>query len=141
MNTYILLCILLLVAGTAAAPSVLNVAYCGFGINFCGDSISDDVYSRTNNVILAYANIANNGVIYIDTDNYPRNQIINWKNTGKRIFLSIGGPKADWTYVYASETNRQNFLNSVTNIVRNYVLNGVDIDIEDSFFATISGGS
>lgn len=117
MNTYLLLCFILLFAGTAAAPTIINMAYCGFGERFCGDSFNDDVYSRTNNVVLAYALIASNGAIYIDTDNYPRNQITNWKNTGKRIFLSIGGPKADWTSVYASETNRQNFLTSVTNIV------------------------
>jgi hypothetical protein len=73
MNTYFLLCTILLFAGTAAAPTIINnMAYCGFGERFCGDSFNDDVYSRINNVVLAYALIASNGAIYIDTDNYPK---------------------------------------------------------------------
>lgn len=130
------LCLLALLSGAVVAPTVINMAYCGFGGNYCGDSFNDDVYARTNNVLLSYALIAPNGAVILDTDNYPRNQVTSWKNTGKRVFLSVGGPRGEWTSVYASETNRQNFLTSLTNIVRTYGLSGVDLDIEGSFLPT-----
>jgi chitinase len=132
----IAVCLLALLGGAFAAPNVINMAYCGFSNTYCGDSFNDDVYSRSNNVLLAYALIAPNGAIILDTDNYPRNQVTNWKNTGKRVFLSVGGPFATWTSVYDSETNRQNFINSLTTTVRTYGLSGVDIDIEGSFLPT-----
>jgi hypothetical protein len=94
--------LLALLTFQGAGLNIINMAYCGFGEFYCGESYNDDVYSRTNNVILAYALIAPNGAAIIDADNYPRNQVVNWKNTGKRIFLSVGGPKADWTNVYKS---------------------------------------
>lgn len=98
----ILLCMLALFAAINTAPTVINMAYCGFGDNYCGQSYADDVFSRSNNVLLAYALIAPTGAIIVDADNYPRNLVTTWRNTGKRIFLSIGGPRGDWTNVYAS---------------------------------------
>lgn len=51
--------------------TALNIlkAYCGFGGLYCGEFYNDDVYARTNNVILAYALIAPNGAAIIDPDN------------------------------------------------------------------------
>ena len=85
-----------------AAPTALTMSYCGFGAFYCGDSFNDDVYSRSNSVLLAYALIAGNGAIIVDADNYPKNLVTTWRNTGKRVVLSIGGPSADWTRVYES---------------------------------------
>lgn len=85
-----------------AAPTALTMSYCGFGAFYCGDSYNDDVYSRSNSVLLSYALIAGNGAIIIDADNYPKNLVTTWRNTGKRVLLSIGGPSADWTHVYES---------------------------------------
>lgn len=96
--------VLLLIAANQvqAAPTALVMSYCGFGEFFCGDSFNDDVYSRSNSVLLSYALIAGNGAIIVDADNYPKNQVTTWRNTGKKVLISIGGPRADWTHVYES---------------------------------------
>lgn len=113
----------------------MTAYYCGFGGNFCGESYNDDVNPRASIVILAYADIAPNGEIIIDAVNFPKAQFTNWKNTGKKVFLSIGGHKSDWTYVHSSETNRANFVKSTTEAVRIYGLDGIDFDIEANYNA------
>lgn len=70
----------------------------------------------------------------MEKETYPGDLVPTWKNTGKKVSLSIGGPFADWTSVYASDANRQTFLTSVLNTVRTYGLDGVDLDIEGSYF-------
>jgi chitinase len=119
-----------------AAPTVISMSYCGFDGKYCGESISDDVYARTSNVLLAYAIIGTNGAVIVDADNYPKHHVNQWRNTGKRVLLSIGGPNNNWTHAFSSELNRQTFLNTTLNAVRTYSLDGVDLDIEESFTPT-----
>ena len=49
----------------------LSMFYCGFSGNFCGQSVSDDVYSKASYVILAFANTLPSGAVVCDTDNFP----------------------------------------------------------------------
>lgn len=83
-----------------AVPTVIDMSYCGFGGSYCGESFNDDVYSRSNTVLLAYAIISTNGALVVDADNYPKTQVQNWRNTGKRVMLSIGGPNNNWTNAF-----------------------------------------
>lgn len=94
--------LLLIGSQVNAVPTALTMSYCGFGPFYCGHSFNDDVYTRSNSVLLAYALIAGNGAIIVDADNYPKNLVTTWRSTGKRVLLSIGGPSADWTHVYES---------------------------------------
>lgn len=116
------------------APN-LNIYYCGFGGNFCGESFNDDVYARASVVILAFADIASNGELIVDSANFPKKEVNGWRNTGKKVMLSVGGHKSDWSFAYSSESNRQNFLRTATDAVRTYNLDGIDFDIESNYQA------
>src|SRR5262245_46766543 len=52
------------------------------------------------------------------------------KSEGKKVLLSIGG--ANGLVELPTETDRQNFINSVSNLVTQYGFNGIDIDFEGS---------
>lgn len=59
------------------------------------------------------------------------------KSEGKKVLLSIGG--ANGTVELNSEADKQNFINSVSGIVTQYGLNGIDVDFEGSS-VTLNGG-
>ena len=113
----------------------LSMFYCGFSERYCGHSVSDDVYSKASYVILAFANIQPSGAVICDTDHFPAHQFQGWKNTGKKVLLSIGGQNGNWTHVFISPENRDRFINSLVNYVKRFSLDGVDLDIQ-SYIAT-----
>ena len=49
----------------------LSIFYCGFSKSYCGHSVSDDVYSKANTVILAFAHIASSGKAVMDENHFP----------------------------------------------------------------------
>jgi hypothetical protein len=105
MRTPLLLAAAVMVAllgCVAAAPNVLSVSYCGFGGNYCGESISDDVNPRATHVLLSYALVAPNGALLLDADHFPKAEVTNWRNTGKKIWLSVGGPNNRWANAFSS---------------------------------------
>lgn len=59
----------------------LNLAqyYCGFSGDFCGQSQTDDSNAKTSLIILAFANIASNGTIIIDSANFPCALVNTWQ--------------------------------------------------------------
>ena len=112
---------------------VINYAvsefFCGFSGIFCGQSFSDDVNPRANLVILAFANTQDNGTVLVDTAYFPSSEVSQWQNSGKRVLLSIGGQFDNWPAIYTSPTNTNNFVTSLSSIVNQYELDGVDLDI------------
>ena len=64
MKTILFLLTALLLSSSYAYD--LSIFYCGFSSNYCGHSNSDDVYSKANIVILAFANIADSGKVVMD---------------------------------------------------------------------------
>jgi chitinase len=50
------------------------------------------------------------------------------KSEGKKVLLSIGG--ANGHVELPTETDRQNFINSITGIINQYGFNGIDVDFE-----------
>lgn len=104
--------------------------YCGFGKDFCGQSTTDDVNAKSNIVLLAFANILNNGSIEVDQVNFPTNLVNSWKNSNKKVFLSIGGQNVDWDVGFASQQNTNNLINSIVDAVSKYNLDGADLNIE-----------
>ncbi len=52
------------------------------------------------------------------------------KSEGKKVLLSIGG--ANGHVELPTETDRQNFINSITGIINQYGFNGIDVDFEGS---------
>lgn len=112
-----------------AGPTTISISYCGFSGQYCGESYNDDVYARSANVFLSYAIVGTNGAVIVDADHYPKTETTNWRNTAKRIFLSVGGPSNQWANAFASESNRQTFISTLVSAVRTYSLDGVDLDI------------
>ena len=43
--------------------------------------------------------------------------------------ISVGGQNGNWAYVFASESSIGRFVDSLTDIVKKFRLNGVDLDI------------
>ena len=107
----------------------LSMFYCGFGKDFCGQSTTDDVQSKASIVILAFANILNNGSIEVDNNNFPTNLQLSWKNSGKKVLISVGGQNVDWDTAFTNTQNTNNFINSVVDAVNRYNLDGVDLNI------------
>ena len=107
----------------------LSMFYCGFGKDFCGQSTTDDVQSKASIVILAFANILNNGSIEVDNNNFPTNLQLSWKNSGKKVLISVGGQNVDWDTAFTNTQNTNNFINSVIDAVNRYNLDGVDLNI------------
>lgn len=54
------------VSPAPGASYVLSMFYCGFSGNFCGQSSTDDVNSKSAIVILAFANTNSDGTITVD---------------------------------------------------------------------------
>lgn len=113
----------------------LNVFYCGFSGDYCGQSNIDDVYPSARFVILAFANTLPSGAVVCDDDHFPATVVTSWKKNGKKVVISVGGQNGNWAYVFASPDSRKNFIDSLVKIVSKYKLDGVDLDIE-SYLAT-----
>lgn len=108
----------------------VNMFYCGFSGDYCGQSRGDDVYSGASMVILAFANTDPSGGVYMDEDNFPATEVSAWKKAGKKVLLSVGGQNGNWAYVFATEQSRAKFIETLTNYVIRFKLDGVDLDIE-----------
>jgi chitinase len=59
------------------------------------------------------------------------------KSEGKKVLLSLGG--ANGLVELPTETDRQNFINSISNLMTQYGFNGIDIDLEGGSVA-LNGG-
>jgi chitinase len=109
----------------------LSMFYCGFGGNFCGQSIDDDVYAKTTTVILAFVNTQQDGSVIADEANFPTALISKWHAAGKKVVISVGGQNGNWPNVFANPATTANFINALHAIVLKYDLDGVDLDIEN----------
>lgn len=115
---------------TTSSLYTLSMFYCGFGKDFCGQSSTNDVSTKASFVLLAFANILNNGSIEVDRNNFPTNLQYSWKNSNKKVLLSVGGQNVDWDVAFTNTQNTNNFINSVYDAVTKYNLDGVDLNIE-----------
>src|SRR5262249_32046776 len=61
------------------------------------------------------------------------------KARGKKVLLSIGG--ANGQVELTTQADKQNFISSVTNLVNQYGLNGIDVDFEGSSVILNAGDS
>jgi chitinase len=128
--------IILLVVGFVCIQSLpVSIFYCGFGGDYCGQSSTDDVNPNVKFVILAFANPQSDGTVIVDDANFPTKLVSSWQASGKKVLISVGGQNGNWGFVFATTANTANFVNSLENILTQYGLDGVDLDIE-SYLAT-----
>lgn len=69
--------LLLLIVSTTQLP--LAQYYCGFSGDYCGQSSSDDTNAKSSLIVLAFANIASNGSIIVDSANFPCSEVSTWQ--------------------------------------------------------------
>lgn len=117
--------ILLLI--TSVNSFTLAMFYCGIVDGHCVQSKTDDVYPGSTFVILAFVNVSANGSASVTPAHFP--DITPWTTTGKKVLISVGGEYGNWDYVFQSPEHSQLFVTSLTDIVQNYSLDGVDLDI------------
>lgn len=86
--------------------------------------------NKTNFIILAFANINPDGSIRVDDANFPRTFVTNWRNSGKKVLLSVGGQSGNWSFAFATTQSSSLFAKSLASAVTNYKLDGVDLDLE-----------
>ncbi len=60
------------------------------------------------------------------------------KTNGAKIFISLNGSTVDWKNMAATQTGRTSYIHQAMDIVRNYGLDGVDVDWE---FPSTSDGT
>jgi chitinase len=103
----------------------LSIFWCGFGGDYCGQSVDDDVYDKATIVILAFANSKDDGSL--DTGTFPTDLIDKWHSEGKKVLISIGGQNGHWDSLFS---HPDTFVSSLTNIINDNNLDGADLDIE-----------
>ncbi len=58
-----------------------------------------------------------------------------WKQSGKKVLLSVGGVATNWKSLFASTVSIANFAITLKGLVSRYNLDGVDLKLENSFAA------
>lgn len=114
----------------AEQTSELSIFYCGFSGEYCGHSSTNDVNSKATIVILSFVNTQADGSVKMDEANFPHTPFSEWKESGKRVLLSVGGEHGNFNTVFSSDSTITNFVTSLVDYVKRYNLDGVDLDLE-----------
>lgn len=112
-----------------SASYSLSMFWCGFHWSFCGQSKTDDVNSKANFIMLAFANIQPDGSVLVDDANFPTSLVRNWQYYNKKVLISVGGASGNWSAAFASLQSRSLFVSTLSSAVKRYNLDGVDLDI------------
>lgn len=91
--------------------------------------LADDVQHNTTLIIVAFANIQNDGTVVLPSTLIPCTAIAGWRQLGKKVFFSIGGQDATWTNIFASNASMTRAINSILQILNTSPFQGVDLDI------------
>lgn len=86
--------------------------------------------SKADFVMLAFANIQPDGSVLVDDVNFPKTFVTNWKKSGKKVLISVGGASGNWSSAFASTYSQSAFVTTLSGAVQKYGLDGVDLDIE-----------
>jgi chitinase len=101
-------------------------------------AIPDVKFRMTNVVNYAFATINGSGMPVVNNTARLAQTVTKAKANNAKIFISINGIAADFKAMAASAVGRNSFIAAVMGIVRQYQLDGVDMDWE---FPTTSDGS
>lgn len=101
-------------------------------------AIPDVKFRMTNVVNYAFATINGSGMPVVNNTARLVQTVTKAKANNAKIFISINGIAVDFKTMAASATGRNTFIAAVMGIVRQYQLDGVDMDWE---FPTTSDGS
>lgn len=116
---------------TIAPPPDFGFKVIGYMPNYRDPAAIPDVkFKMTNVVNYAFATVNANGVPVVN--NAPRFQLVvnKAKANNAKIFISVNGPVANWKNMAITATGRNSFVKNIMNILRQYQLDGADIDWE-----------
>jgi chitinase len=90
-----------------------------------------DVKFRMCNVInYAFAVVNTSGTVNVENQSVLTAVTTKAKNNNAKIMISVRGSETDWLNMAATAVGRNGFIKSIMDVVRQYSLNGVDIDWE-----------
>jgi chitinase len=95
-------------------------------------------YRMCNVVNYAFATINSSGLPVVQTPANLTLTVLRARAQSAKIFISLNGNHTDWRLMATGATGRTNFIKATMDIVRQYGLDGVDVDWE---FPTTSDGT
>lgn len=101
-------------------------------------AIPDIKFRMTNVINYAFATINGSGLPVVNNPGRLTQSVTKAKQNSAKIFISLNGVPADWKNMAATPAGRTAFINNTMNIVRQYQLDGVDMDWE---FPSTSDGT
>ena len=116
---------------TIAPPPDFGFKVIGYMPNYRDPAtIPDSKFRMTNVVNYAFATVNGSGVPVVN--NAARFQLVvnKAKANNAKIFISVNGTPANWKARANTATGRNSFIKNVMNILRQYQLDGADIDWE-----------
>lgn len=101
-------------------------------------SVSDARFKMCNVVCYSFATLGPSGTLTLATPTVLTDLVAKAHRNGAKVFISLNGAQADWKAMAATAAGRNTYIRQVMNIVRNYDLQGVDVDWE---FPSTSDGT
>jgi GH18 family chitinase len=114
-----------------APPPDFGFKVIGYMPNYRDPATIPDAKFRMTNVInYAFATVNSSGIPVVN--NATRFQLVvnKTKVNNAKIFISVNGSTANWKTMAVTATGRNTFIKSLMNILRQYQLDGADIDWE-----------
>ena len=93
-------------------------------------TVPDIKFRMTNVVNYAFFTINASGGLVLNAPSVFATVVSKSKANNAKIFMSISGSEADFKNMAATPTGRNNFIKQIMNNLRQYELNGVDMDWE-----------
>lgn len=122
-----------------APPPAFGFYVVGYFPSYRDPATVPDVKFKMCNVInYAFANVNSAGGVTLASPTVLTAVRTKAKNNGAKVFISLAGSTTDWKNMAATQTGRTNYIKQVMDIVRNYGLDGVDVDWE---FPSTSDGT
>ncbi len=114
-----------------APPPAFGPYVVGYFPSYRDITTVPDVKFRMCNVInYAFAEVTNSGTVTIQNPSVLSAVVTKAKANGAKVMISVFGTETNWQSMANTAAGRNSFIIQMMNIVRQYNLNGVDIDWE-----------
>lgn len=113
------------------APPAFGYYVVGYIPYYRDPALIPDVKYRMCNVMnYAFATVTSNGGLAVQVPANLTTVVTKARANGCKVFISLNGSTTDWANMAVTATGRNNFIKATMNIVRQYALDGVDVDWE-----------
>ena len=116
---------------TIAPPPDFGFKVIGYMPNYRDPATIPDVKFRMTNVVnYAFATVNSSGIPVVNNPSRFQLVVNKVKANNAKIFISVNGNTTNWKAMAATATGRNTFIKSLMGILRQYQLDGADIDWE-----------